>query len=84
LKNVHLYLKAVGREAGCVSLWIDVPTALLSAYGDHFVPGGNKVDAPLVAIEDTLERAGFAIKSECHTLGTKESIMVAELIDDHT
>lgn len=61
LKNAHLYSEAVGREAGCVSLWIDVPTALSSAYGDPPGPGGKKVDAPLIAIEDVLERAADTI-----------------------
>jgi FkbM family methyltransferase len=56
--NVHLYPEAVGREAGRISLWIDVSTVLSTAYGGAPGPNGRKVDAACVTLEQALARTG--------------------------
>jgi FkbM family methyltransferase len=56
--NFRLYPEAVAREAGHISLWIDVPTALSTAYGDAPTANGRKVDIPSVTLEQVVERAG--------------------------
>lgn len=58
LSDVHLYAEAVGRQAGSISLWVDVPTAFSTSYGPTPSPGGRKVDVPVVTLEQAVERAG--------------------------
>ncbi len=56
--RVSLHREAVGRKKGKLDLWIDVPTAHSTAFGDSPVPGGRRVSAPVVSLDEVWGRLG--------------------------
>jgi FkbM family methyltransferase len=58
LAHAHLHAEAVGRKTKQISLWIDVPTTLSTAYGAAPSAGGRKVKVPSVTLEQVVNRAG--------------------------
>jgi FkbM family methyltransferase len=52
------YNEAIGRSRGQVDLWIDVPTALSTSYGEPPAEGARKISVPAITLDDAWERAG--------------------------
>ena len=51
--------EAVGRTGGILSLWVDVPTDLSTAYMDTApAEGGRRMNVPMVALDDAWQRLG--------------------------
>jgi len=56
--QVVLHNEAVGKTAGNVDLWIDVPTVLSTAYGTAPAEGAQRISVPMVSLEDAWTRIG--------------------------
>ncbi len=54
--HVAVYGEAVGRAKGTLDLWIDVPTAHSTAFGASPCPGGRRISAPIVALDEVWAR----------------------------
>jgi FkbM family methyltransferase len=56
-QRTTIFPEAVGRTAGSLSLWVDVPTVLSTAFGD--APpreGGKRIDVPMVGLDEVWRR----------------------------
>jgi FkbM family methyltransferase len=50
--RINVFPYAVGRDDGELALWVDVPTALSTAYLDHSpAEGGRRISVPMVGME---------------------------------
>lgn len=56
--RVRVHNEAVGRIAGTLDLWTDVPTAHASAYGPSPAAGGRRISVPAVSLDDAWQRIG--------------------------
>ena len=56
--RASLHGEAVGRMAGVIDLWVDVPTAHSTAYGESPFPGGRRVSVPVVSFDELWNRLG--------------------------
>ncbi len=56
--RVTIYNDAVGREAGEVQLWADVPSLLATSYGVSPATNGTVIRVPMVDLNEVLRRAG--------------------------
>ena len=54
--RVTLHAEAVGRAKGKLDLWIDVPTAHSTAFGESPFPGGRRVSTPVVSLDEAWAR----------------------------
>jgi FkbM family methyltransferase len=50
------YLEAIGGDHGQMNLWINVPSLLVTAYGDAPTKGARKVAVPMITLDDAWER----------------------------
>jgi len=57
--RVTIHPEGVGRSAGVLRLWVDIPTDLSSAYMDKPpVEGGRRIEVPVLSVDDAWQRAG--------------------------
>jgi FkbM family methyltransferase len=60
-QRVRAFSEAVGRQAGSLNLWVDVPTELSTGYLDKSPSeGGRRISVPLIAIDDAWQRLNKA------------------------
>jgi FkbM family methyltransferase len=58
-QRAEVFSEGVGRDAGTIRLWVDIPTDLSTAYLDKSpVAGGKRVEIPRVGIDEVWQRAG--------------------------
>jgi FkbM family methyltransferase len=54
-----IHSEGVGRSAGTIRLWVDVPTDLSTAFSDTSPrEGGRRIEVPIVGIDEVWRRAG--------------------------
>ena len=56
--RVTLHEQGVSGQAGLIELWVDVPTAHSTAFGESPFPGGRRVSAPVVSLDEVWARLG--------------------------
>ena len=57
-EQIQMFPEAVGRAAGTLGLWIDVPTYLSTGYLDHAPEsGGRRISVPVVGLDEVWRRA---------------------------
>jgi FkbM family methyltransferase len=56
-ERVAVFAEAVGRAAGTLGLWVDIPTELSTAYLEQSpVEGGRRIDVPAIDIDEAWRR----------------------------
>jgi FkbM family methyltransferase len=56
-QRVTIFPEGVGRAAGTLPLWVNIPTDLSTAYLDESpVEGGRRIGVPMVGIDDAWKR----------------------------
>ena len=56
--QVTLHQEGVSGKSGMIDLWVDVPTAHSTAFGDSPFPGGRRVSALVVSLDEVWLRLG--------------------------
>jgi len=55
--RMRTFPEAVGREAGILHLWVDIPTDLSTGYLDHSPQeGGRRIPVPVVSLDEAWRR----------------------------
>ncbi len=58
-QRAEIFAEGVGRTAGSLKLWVDVPTDLSTGYMDSSpAEGGKRIEVPVVGIDEAWRRLG--------------------------